>query len=863
MLSVVRRIRARRVLSERLFLAVLVVFVIGGLAAFGASPAGAADSTLSLGLSTSTSGYSAAGDVISYSYDVSNAGPNSVINIAVTDSLGDAVNCPATTLASGDSETCSASYTVTAADVSVGSVTNTATVTGLDGVDNDPLTASSGPVTVDALSSLSLVKSTSSAGYGAAGETIPYGYLVTNTGATTISQITVSDNRIPVVDCPESSLPSQQAEICTATYTTTQADVDAGSVTNTAVAEGETPTGAVVTSAPSSVTVEASEATSSLSLVKSTTTAGYSGAGASIEYQYVVTNTGTTTISQISVSDNKVATVICPDLVLEPATSETCTATYTTTESDVGAGSVTNIAVAEGVDPSGTIVKSPSSTVTVYAAPTVTAVAPSSGPVGGGTVITITGSGFLPGAAVEIAQGNGTTGALPATDVTVVSATTITAVTGGGAKVGSFNVYVVTRAGTSVPGTGDTFSYLPVPSVSSVVPAAGAVTGGTKVTITGSGFVTGASVLFAPDGDLAAGVEATDVDVVSGSEILATAPPVVGAGPFTIYVVTGGGTTAASPVASFRYLPVPAVTSVTPDKGLIAGGTRITIRGSGFIKGARVLIAQGHGTTAAVAATAVRVVSGKEILATTARATVRGAFNLYVVTAGGTSKVTKGATFTYLDPVPVVTDVRPDRGPMGGGTAITVVGSGFIAGARVLIAQGHGLTGAVRASRVRVVSSHEITAVTSGAVTPGEFNLYVVTAGGTSAVRPGDAFTYIGQRPRISSVRPDKGPMAGGTRITIRGSGFFPGVRVVVAQGSGPSGGAVATHVTVVSEHVIVATTGRARKAGTFNLYVITGIGASPVSRGDAFTYERSRRKSHAADSLLAPRALGRRERSA
>ena len=50
------------------------------------------------------------------------------------------------------------------------------------------------------------VKSTTSTGYAAAGDIIDYSYMVTNTGTTTISDVAVSDNLIPVVSCPSSTL---------------------------------------------------------------------------------------------------------------------------------------------------------------------------------------------------------------------------------------------------------------------------------------------------------------------------------------------------------------------------------------------------------------------------------------------------------------------------------------------------------------------------------------------------------------------------------------------------------------------------------------------------------------------------------
>ena len=190
----------------------------------------------------------------------------------------------------------------------------------------------------DAVSSLSLNKSTTSTGYGAAGNTIPYSYLVTNTGTTTESGVGVTDSLIATVNCPDSSLAPGASETCTGSYTVTQADVDNGSVTNTATANATNPYANAISSNSSSVTVDASQATSTLSLAKSTTSTGYGSAGDTIPYAYLVTNTGTTTESGVGVSDNKVASVSCPDPTLAPAASETCTGSYTVTQADVDRG---------------------------------------------------------------------------------------------------------------------------------------------------------------------------------------------------------------------------------------------------------------------------------------------------------------------------------------------------------------------------------------------------------------------------------------------------------------------------------------------------------------------------------------------
>ena len=70
---------------------------------------------------------------------------------------------------------------------------------------------------------------------------------------------------------------------------------------------------------------------------------GLRKAGDTISYNYLVTNTGTTTMTGIGVTDNLVASVSCPSPTLAPGAHETCTGSYTVTQADVDAGAVTNL----------------------------------------------------------------------------------------------------------------------------------------------------------------------------------------------------------------------------------------------------------------------------------------------------------------------------------------------------------------------------------------------------------------------------------------------------------------------------------------------------------------------------------------
>ncbi len=187
--------------------------------------------------------------------------------------------------------------------------------------------------------------------------------------------------------------------------------------------------------------------------------------------------------------------------------------------------------------------------------PAVTSVGPASGPVSGGTPITIKGTGFVPGATVKIAQGNGAgPTAIPASKVVVVSPTEITATTGGPAKPGTWNLFVIDSGGTSPANAGDDYTYYAHPTVASVSPASGTVSGGTPITITGTGFVAGATVEIAQgSGAGPTAIPASKVVVVSPTEITATTGGPAKPGTWNLFVIDSGGTSPANAGDDFTY----------------------------------------------------------------------------------------------------------------------------------------------------------------------------------------------------------------------------------------------------------------------------------------------------------------------
>jgi autotransporter-associated beta strand protein/predicted outer membrane repeat protein len=224
---------------------------------------------------------------------------------------------------------------------------------------------------------------------------------------------------------------------------------------------------------------------------------------------------------------------------------------------------------------------------------------------------------------------------------------------------GTLDVTVTTVGGTSAASLADRFSYVAAPTVTGISPAAGPLTGGTAVTITGTGFGGATIVDFGT-------TAATNVVVnASGTQITATSPVpgsmLTGAGTVDVTVTTVGGTSAASLADRFSYVAPPAVTGVSPTAGPLAGGTLVTITGSGF-SGATLV---DFGTTAAT--NVVVNSSGTQITATSpapgSMLTGAGTVDVTVTTVGGTSETSPADQFSY-NPLMVTTaaDVNPGNG---------------------------------------------------------------------------------------------------------------------------------------------------------------------------------------------------------
>ncbi|ROQ63234.1 putative repeat protein (TIGR01451 family) [Streptomyces sp. 840.1] len=182
------------------------------------------------------------------------------------------------------------------------------------------------------------------------GARVPYEYVATNSGNVPLTDVNVTDDRVTDISCPRTTLGVGETMTCTGTYTVTDADGTAGSVTNTATAQGKDG-GTPVVSPPDDVTLPVRSGPG-LRLEKSADDTREYRAGDEVTYTYTVTNTGPEQLTGIAVTDDRVSAVTCGTTTLAPAGQEgdstTCTGTYTVTDEDAAQGSVTNTATARG-----------------------------------------------------------------------------------------------------------------------------------------------------------------------------------------------------------------------------------------------------------------------------------------------------------------------------------------------------------------------------------------------------------------------------------------------------------------------------------------------------------------------------------
>jgi hypothetical protein len=244
-----------------------------------------------------------------------------------------------------------------------------------------------------------------------------------------------------------------------------------------------------------------------------------------------------------------------------------------------------------------------------------------------------------------------------------------------------------------------------VPTITKVSPNLGPTAGGTKVTITGTGFTAGAAVAFGS-------TAATSVTFVSATQLTAVAPAHA-AGTIDVAVTTSAGTTAHVLGDLFAY-GAPTVTSFTPTSGIT--GSSVTITGTGFVTGVKVKFGS--------LASSAKLISGTQLKATVPSGAVQSAISV-------SDKLGTGTSSGQFTPTLSITGFSPPNGPVG--TVVTINGVGFTSTATVKFS-------GVAASSVMHISSTQLQATVPAGATTGTITVTNTTAP-KGAVRSATKFT--------------------------------------------------------------------------------------------------------------------------
>lgn len=387
--------------------------------------------------------------------------------------------------------------------------------------------------------------------------------------------------------CTVGKPPQATADVVGLTVLGTAASVDVGADAVASVPLGEGVGGADLTGLTLSVTVSQQESVTGTTAAATALIITVSLEGTLAGVPYPRTLVGVVTLASAAcetpAANPVTATGITP-AVGPTAGGQAVTITGSGFTPDTTVSFGPNPATSVTVDPAGTSLTAVTpagaagpTTVTVtnaggsatldytYVAPAIASISPTSGPETGGTTVTITGQG--------LDSTSGVTFGGVAAEIVSVSPDGTQVVVTTPPGTGVVDAAVTFAGGTTITAS-DAFTYVPA-TVTGLTPTSGPTTGGTTVTIDGSGLADATGVLFD-------GVAGTIVGSPSDTQIVVVTPPGA-AGPVDVTVQLPDGDVVLD--GAYVYVAAPTATTVDPDQGPASGGTAVVVNGSGFVPG--------------------------------------------------------------------------------------------------------------------------------------------------------------------------------------------------------------------------------------------------------------------------------------
>jgi uncharacterized repeat protein (TIGR01451 family) len=309
------------------------------------------------------------GDTLTFTITVTNTGNIPLNNMTASDPqlTPNVNNCG--TVAPGGTCVLVGTYVVTNADVLAGTFTNTGTGDSDETapIDDVVMTPVFGSPSISTGKALTNNADEDASGTVTEGDTLTFTITVTNTGNIPLNNLTASDSQLtPNVNNCGTVAPGGTC-VLVGTYVVTNADVLAGTFTNTGTGDSDetAPVNDVVMTpvlgSPAMVV------TKMATLTIDNGTPNSADAGDEITFAVSVQNTGNVTLTSLVVTDPMGGgTLTCAPTTLAPGQISTCNSyTYTVTQADVdNGGTIDNTASATAQDPNNNPVTDDDSTST-------------------------------------------------------------------------------------------------------------------------------------------------------------------------------------------------------------------------------------------------------------------------------------------------------------------------------------------------------------------------------------------------------------------------------------------------------------------------------------------------------------------
>ncbi|ANY74072.1 hypothetical protein BBD41_16615 [Paenibacillus ihbetae] len=388
--------------------------------------------------------------------------------------------------------------------------------------------------------------------------------------------------------------------------------------------------------------------------------------------------------------------------------------------------------------------------------PTIESLTPNEGQLQGDELVSLTGTNIEPGARLFFNDRE--------VSITLVSNAEVKFRTPAWTTPGKVDVRIVNLSGEEFTLT-DGFTYLeppkpPAPIINSLSPNSGLISGNDLINLAGEYIQNGAKLYF----------DSVEVPVtfISDKQLRFRNPSWALSELVDVRLVNPDGQEAIFP-DGFEYLPLPGpvINSVTPNKGLISGGTLVLISGENFDPGAKVYFDSKE--------VPVTYLSDKELRVKTPVWSAAESIDIKVINSDKQEVVSFNG-FTYEEPPkapePTVTSVTPATGLTTGGDLITVTGTNFVSGVKVYL------------DNTQVVASF-ISDTTLRFRTPSwpvaeAVDVKVVNPDGGESVLI-DAYTYeapVVNPPTINEISPNTSLTSGGVLVYITGTDYQYGAKL-------------------------------------------------------------------------------------